>query len=259
MKDYIQSARFEHRFWLRVLKDHSQFILDALAEKEKEEMAKAKEFIQIFSTLFEQADVLENVVFLTERAEEQAEALREFKLSILKKQLTVSEFSIHLSPEFLSHMVNELDEYKLILRYLKRQEAPPVFHELHHHLLWILDAADHAGAISDHLARVEKTLKMKSDEFTFQFEQFYLKAVELTGFLRTNLESFPALSRMNREVQLEIELFQLFLQEIEELQISNQMLSTFSALMADHMMREEVYYLTKVAESNGDEIEYEKG
>lgn len=54
---------------------------------------------------------------------------------------------------------------------------------------------------------------------------------------------------MNNEVKLEIEAFQMFLNEILELDISEQVLGTFPTLMADHMFREECYYLTKLAES----------
>lgn len=146
-------------------------------------------------------------------------------------------------------MVNELEEHLLVLKYLKKREAPPVFHEPHHHMLWLMDAAGHAGAIADDLDAVEKRLKEKSREFVKHFEQFYIKSVELTGYLRANVESFPALRRMNKDVKLEIELFRTFLKEVEELELTDQMLGTFSALMADHMMREECYYLMKIAES----------
>ncbi len=95
----------------------------------------------------------------------------------------------------------------------------------------------------------EKKIKEKSDAFTKNFEAFYLKAVELAGYLRTNLTSFPALTKMNEDSQLEIKLFQNFLHEIEELRLSNQALGTFAPLMADHMYREECYYLMKLAES----------
>ncbi|WP_430510408.1 DUF2935 domain-containing protein [Gottfriedia solisilvae] len=54
---------------------------------------------------------------------------------------------------------------------------------------------------------------------------------------------------MNHDIKLEIELFQVFLNELEELEISHEVLGTFSALMADHMMREEMYYLKKLAQS----------
>jgi hypothetical protein len=246
---FTQNAIFEHTFWIQILKDHSQFILDALAEKEQEEIQAAKTFIQTFNSLLEEVKAEHNnLESITMKAKAQTIAFKEFKLSLLRKHLT-TDFTIHLTPTFLNHMVNELDEYLLILSYLEQQQIPPIFHELHHHLLWILDAAGHAGAISDSLDAVEKQLKQKSMQFSTHFEHFYLKAVELTGYLRTNLESFPALKRMNKDVKLEIELFQVFLHEIEELELSNEMLSTFSALMADHMMREECYYLTKLAQS----------
>ena len=44
-------------------------------------------------------------------------------------------------------------------------------------------------------------------------------------------------------------LFKCFLHELEELELSAQALGTFSPLMADHMSREECYYLMKLAET----------
>ncbi|MGG1426432.1 DUF2935 domain-containing protein, partial [Bacillus paranthracis] len=40
-RNYEESALFEHQFWLKVLTDHAQFLLDALAPKEKEDIKKA--------------------------------------------------------------------------------------------------------------------------------------------------------------------------------------------------------------------------
>jgi hypothetical protein len=54
---------------------------------------------------------------------------------------------------------------------------------------------------------------------------------------------------MNKDVKLEIRLFRIFLEELEEMELTEQALGSFSALMADHMSREECYYLMKVAES----------
>lgn len=136
-----------------------------------------------------------------------------------------------------------------VLEYLKRGEVPPVFHELHHHTVWLLDAAGHAGAIQSNLDQVEKRLKAKSEKYMKHFEDFYLKAVEMTGYLRTNLTSFPALQRMNQEVSLEIQLFMKFLDELKELELTEQALGSFAPLMADHMFREECYYLSKFAEA----------
>lgn len=242
-----RSARFEHRFWLQILGDHSRFIFEALAPIQKIEIEQASNFINIFDTLLEQAKSAP-LIELTAQVEPEVLRLREFKLELIRKHL-VGKIKIHLSPTFINHMVNELEEYVRILNHLKEGKVPPVYHELHHHLLWLLDAAGHSDAIYTNLDGVEKQLRKKSKTFKKDFEGFYLKAVELAGYLRTNLTTFPALTKMNEDAQLEIKLFQNFLSELEELELSNQALGTFAPLMADHMYREECYYLMKLAES----------
>lgn len=248
MKDkFDRAARFEHQFWLQILGDHSRFIYEALAPIQKAEIEMAKKFIQTFDALLLQANS-SNVQSLAAKAETEVENLRSFKLELIKQHL-VGKIKIHLSPTFINHMVNELEEYLRILTHLKAGRVPPIYHELHYHLLWLLDATGHAEGITSNLDGVEKKLKQKSHTFTKNFEAFYLKAVELAGYLRTDLSEFPALSKMNQDSQLEIKLFQSFLQEIEELRLSKQALGTFAPLMADHMYREECYYLLKLAES----------
>ncbi|MFE8702711.1 DUF2935 domain-containing protein [Cytobacillus sp. FJAT-54145] len=247
MANFEKVAKFEHEFWLQVLGDHARFIHDSLSPKEKSEIDKANYFIQTFDQLLGRVKV-DNLVELSKKAEQEANKLREFKLHLMESHL-VGKITIHLGPTFINHMVNELEEYLLILGYLTKGEVPPVFHELHHHLIWLLDAAGHAGAIFDNMDRIEKKIKEKSDDFTKDFEAFYLKAVEMTGYLRTNLSSFPALEKFNDDVSLEMKLFMNFLHEIEELELSKKALGTFAPLMADHMMREECYYLMKLSES----------
>nr|WP_087972170.1 DUF2935 domain-containing protein [Oceanobacillus rekensis] len=250
MGNYLESVVFEHRFWLQVLGDHSRFIHDSLYPSEKEDIAKAAYFIEHFDHLLAQASSLteSNATSFSITVEEIVEQLKEFKLSIIKRHLC-NGIGIHLSPTFLNHMVNELEEYQLVLSYLKKGNIPPIFHELHHHLIWLLDASGHAGAINDRMDGVEKRLKEKSKNFTKHFDQFYLKAVELTGYLRANVKTFPALNRFNDNVDVEIELFKTFLNELEEMELSAEVLGTFTASMADHMAREEHYYLMKLAES----------
>lgn len=250
MSDYVKSAVFEHRFWLQVLGDHARFIHDSLYPSEKDDIAKATYFIQQFDQLLAQVKMLNesNMQPFTIKVEEAANQLRDFKLSIIKRHIT-ENMKIHLTPTFINHMVNELEEYLLILSYLKQGKAPPIFHELHHHLLWLVDASGHAGAINDRLDGVEKRLKEKSHTFTKHFEQFYLKAIELTGYLRTNISKFPALSKFNHDVEVEIGLFKTFLNELEEMELNAEVLGIFSVSMADHMAREEQYYLMKLAQS----------
>jgi hypothetical protein len=247
-EDYEEIARFEHGFWLQILGDHARFINDSLAESEKESIQKAKYFIQVFDRLLQSAKNL-NPIELSQMAEKEVKLLKDFKLTLIER-LLVGKIKIHLSPTFINHMVNELEEYQRILSFLKDGKVPPVYHELHHHLVWLLDAAGHAGAINDNLDQVEKKLKKTTEEFVLTFEHFYLKAVEMAGYLRTKLATFPALKRFNKDVYLELELFKAFLREIEEMGLTKEMLGTLAPLMADHMAREECYYLMKLAQSS---------
>nr|WP_205603803.1 DUF2935 domain-containing protein [Bacillus mesophilus] len=239
------------QFWLQVLGDHGRFIRDSLSPSETRHIETAKDFIQLFDQLLADSRKAHSEAVLRELsvlAENAGKELREFKLLLLEK-LLMKEVSISLPPSFLNHMVNELEEFLRVLTYLTNQQIPDPVHPLHHDLLWLLDAAGHAGAIDAKLDRVEKDLKQKSEMFTKQFEDFYLKAVEMAGYLRTNLASFPALARFHHEIDLEFTIFKAFLREIEELELTGQTLSVLTPLMADHMAREECYYLTKLAES----------
>ncbi len=161
---------------------------------------------------------------------------------------------IGLGETFINHMVNELEEYIKILDGLIKNQEVPDFHPVHHHLLWLSDAAGHAGAINDNLDLSEKKLKHQSTAFQKEFEAFYLKAIELAGYMRTGLVEFPALKKFNEDVELEMKIFKGFLDELEEWEMNNKLLGSFSALMADHMGREECYYLIKLYESAGTQL-----
>ncbi|MBA4543342.1 MULTISPECIES: DUF2935 domain-containing protein [Thermoactinomyces] len=236
------SHAFEQRFWLPVLKDHCQFILDALSPGEQEEIQKASALLQTFLQLAKRAETAD-----LEVCQKAAEELREFKLHLLCRLLT-DQFSFHLPPTFINHMVNELEEYMRILSSLRRGQTPPPLHPLHHHLLWLPDAAGHAEGLQINTDGVEKKIKEKQHHFIKTFESFYIKAVELTGYLRTRLHHFPSLARFNKEVELEIILFQSFLKELVEMGLTKEVLGTIAPLMADHMYREECYYLHKLAQ-----------
>ncbi|UWE03212.1 DUF2935 domain-containing protein [Laceyella sacchari] len=241
MSDIKQATHFEQRFWLAVLRDHCQFILDALGPSEEKEIAQAQALLQRFTHL------ADHTPFDLNASQEAAQSLRELKLHLLRRLLTES-ITFHLPPTFINHMVNEIDEYLRILGCLINNQVPPLEHPLHHHLLWLPDAAGHAEGIQINTDGTEKEFKRKQRYFIKKFEEFYIKAIELTGYLRTQLAHFPALSRFNKEVDLEIRVFQSFLREVEELRLSNKLLGTLAPLMADHMYREECYYLHKLAQ-----------
>lgn len=248
--DSRENILFEHRFWLQILGDHSRFIFESLAPKEQTEIEQANYFIHSFDRLLEYARKnlsAEEINTLNQQAISETKNLRQYKLHLLERHL-IGKIAISLSPTFLNHMVNELDEYQRILEAFLSDNWSPSLHPIHFHLLWLSDAAGHADTITSLLDMVEYDYKQKSKHFTKQFEHFYQKAIELAGYLRTNLQDFPALSRFNHQAEMEIQLFQGFLHELKELRLQDELLGVLSPLMADHMSREECYYLMKLSE-----------
>lgn len=146
-------------------------------------------------------------------------------------------------------MVNELDEYSRILNALLEGKSVPRYHSLHHDLLWLPDAAGHAASIAINLDVVEKRLVRNCQEFEKHFTEFYLKAIELTGYLRTLTKQYPVLFKFHEDINLEMVVFMTFLKEIEELELSAELLSRLNPLIPDHMHREECYYLLKLSQS----------
>lgn len=242
-----QEALFEHRFWLQILGDHSRFIWNTLSAKEANDIRIAQQFIQSFDALLavsRGANV--DVAQLTGEALRLTEQLRQFKLDLLARHL-FGKLAIGLTPTFLNHMVNELEEYLRILIELNAGNPVPKYDALHHDFLWLPDAAGHAAAIASDLDSIEQRLIETSRIFERHFQQFYMKSIELAGFMRTRLRDFPAFRKFHADVDAEMKLFVSFLRELEELELSAEVLDRIMPLMPDHMMREECYYLTKLA------------
>ncbi|PID21812.1 hypothetical protein CSV61_08690 [Sporosarcina sp. P3] len=242
---------FELRFWSRILGDHARFIHDSLAPDEVENIKTASYHIQLFDGLLAKAKGgrdTQSLQAVAQEALQACEETRQFKLLLIEQHL-VGNIKISLPPSFINHMVNEVEEAIRLLTCFAKGEKPPTVHPLHHDLLWLLDAAGHAGALDANLDRVEKKLKKKSEKFTKEWEAFYLKAIEMAGFLRTNILKFPALTKFHQDINLEMTIFTAFLKELEEMGLKKETLGTLTPLMADHMAREETYYLMKLAES----------
>lgn len=247
---YEQSVLFEHRFWLQILGDHARFIFNSLSSHERADIQEAQHFIKLFDQLLHHARQVNSypqLNELTRYAFEYTKKLRCFKLELLRRHL-IGEINTSLPPTFFNHMLNELEEYLRVLECLLAKESPALFHPVHHHLLWVSDAILHAESLSARIDPAESKLKETSDFFAHEFKELYLKAVEMQGYLRTGEDEFPALTRYNFQVEKEIIQFEDFLCKLLNLMHSKMGLGTLPPLMPDHMLREECYFLTKLAQ-----------
>lgn len=243
---------FEHRFWLQIMGDHSRFIFFSLAPNEVEYLQRAQDFIIGFDQLLEQSRrtvTTSELETLNKQAYQLTYQLREFKVLLLALTLS-SELKIHLPSTFFNDMLNELEEYMFIMTSLMNEETI-LLHPIHYHLLWLTDAIGHAASIAANLDPVEKDMIDKSTCFEMQFSDLNLKAIMFHGYLRTQLNEFPALDRLNEQAGIAITQFMEFLEYLRDQRIDGKILGTLFPLMADHMAREECYYLWKLSQTAG--------
>ncbi|MBW7456508.1 DUF2935 domain-containing protein [Paenibacillus sepulcri] len=244
-------AQFEHQFWLQILGDHSRFIHNTLYPVEHKDIEASGQFIRQFDLLLERSRGPLDASQLSElnhSAHRAAVSLRSYKLNLLERSL-LGAVKINITPSFLNHMVNEIEEYIRILDELLAGKSVPHYPPLHHDLLWLSDAAFHSSAIASNLDLVERQLFAKSKMFEQHFSDFYLKAIELAGYLRTMRKQYPSFVRFHRDINLEMAMFMAFLKELEQLDLSEELLGSLNPLLPDHMYREECYYLRKLAQS----------
>ncbi|WP_082588337.1 DUF2935 domain-containing protein [Paenibacillus sp. Soil724D2] len=112
----MEQTLFEHRFWLQILGDHARFIYNALAPVELKDIAIAHSYINQYDQLLGQARMNEvnNLAQINKQAYDLTANLREYKLNLLDR-LLFGQIKIGLTPTFINHMLNELEEYFKIL------------------------------------------------------------------------------------------------------------------------------------------------
>lgn len=276
----VGQALREGWFWAGVFRDHATFIHDGLAPQEREAAELAAAFQRRFATLHDEAESLAQslgiegpagsyaalgaarpilpqgggqtqpeVRVLNQRLVDTLQALKEFKAELLQRKLTC-EIALNMGPSLLQHMINEAEEgYRVLTGLREAANLPPPLESLHHHLLWLPDAAGHAAALHGGLDGTEEQLLRTTHRFKQIFTGMEIKAIELYAMLRVAPRMVGALRRLNRDAVGEIALFRAFLTELREhLEGCEVLAAGLTPLFADHMLREELYYTEKLLE-----------
>lgn len=242
---------FEHRFWLQIMGDHARFIFLSLAPSETEYLITAQKFIITLDELLNQSlshITSDSLSELNQNAITSINKFREFKLELLRMSIS-SDLKSHLPPSFYNDMLNELDEYLLVLKTIMRGQIP-LFHPLHYHVLWLTDSIGHAATIASTLDMVEKDIIAKAYNYEMEFSDLFFKSYIMRGYLRTQQKQFPALDRLNNDVNRIITDFMAFLERLRDQRMDQKILGTLMPLMADHMYREACYYLWKLSQTS---------
>ncbi len=247
---YHDTALFENRFWLQIMGDHARSIFLALAPTESEYIMTAQQFIIQFDELLKRShQPLGNKELdtLMQEAYQVTLRLREFKLELLGMSLN-SDLQSHLSPSIYNDMVNELDEYLQILTALQAYQ-PILLHPLHYHMLWLSQAAGHAAFQLSGFDYSDFAGQEHAFSYCKEFQQLYLKALTMNGFLRTGLAVFPSLTTFHEQAANTMNEYIEYLDKLSDQKADNKVIGTLTALEADHMVRGGCYYLQKLSQT----------
>lgn len=247
------SSMEEIRFWTGIMRDHGEFILNSLSYNEQETIQTAKFYKESFSRLHERSKELlgtNDTNAIRSFAYECANLLScfiNFKRILLGKLLQCKLHS-NLPPTSLNLMINEAMEfYKTLVNIQCNITVNPLCENLNLHRIWLPDAAGHAAAIARNLDPAEKMLIKEAQEFEKCFNCLAIKSEELAKMLLRTCLNDGALRLLNEEALKKIEEFTCYLDKIRKLRIECKALGVLMPLTPDHMIREENYYLHKIA------------
>lgn len=250
MSDYAAASRFEHLFWLRIMRDHSGFLSGALPCSATDFRQQADCFTREFEGLLRQAFDLSDSpdpkwISLACGVQSAVESFGTFKLNLLAMSLR-REIVLGLTPTFLNHMVNELEDYLMILHFLSKGQVPVAKNPVPLHLLWLKDGQGHAAYLACGLDYTDNDLIEEARHFEETFQTQHSEAVEYRGFLRTCLDLFPSLQRFNCRAAETMQDFHDYLENLSDLLREKKIKGTLEVPVVNHMMREECYYLHKL-------------
>jgi hypothetical protein len=254
MGDYAATSRFEHLFWLQIMRDHSEFLSNALPCEAVDLRQQADCFAREFEGLLGAARDLCNspdpkwATFACD-VQPAVEGLGTFKLNLLAMMLK-REISVTLTPTFVNHMVNELEDYLMILHFLSKGQEPVIKNPVPLHLLWLKDGQGHAQYIACNLDYTDHDLIDEAEEFQKTFLTQYSEATEYRGFLRTCLDLFPSLQRFDCRAAEHMQDFYDYLENLRSLLREAKAKGPLEVAVVDHMMKEECYYLHKLHQAD---------
>lgn len=243
-------------FWSSIMRDHAEFQLMTLSSRETEAVQTAKQYKALFTGFMQEAAEMKgkavNTSVLVHRVLPVLHNFIQFKRILLSRLLQCT-IEINMSPTLINHMINEAFEfYRTLIMVLSGESPNATAENLQLLKIWLPDAAGHASTVAAGLDGTEEELIRQANHFKEDFNHLFIKASELNLMLpRTNANG-NTLEYMNEQVESKIQDFILYLSKIFLLRQQCKALGTLSPLMADHMRREENYFLRKLRQVRKD-------
>ena len=232
-KDPAVLSTAENRFWLEVLRDHSDFFTmlmpgDALAAHRKEAMSFRKTFDGRLKKVSKDLDKDSYLEFNKESMDE-AKKFMEWKLRMRDLQASGKIRSL-VWPSFFQAAAHEADAYITRLIRLNRGEPAIIRREVAD--LWLADAGDHASMLAHFMDPGETRLIHDAMEASKKFRTVHAaETADPSGATPQDPVQKAAEERHQMEAAIQ--------KAVNE----NRVQSIIHPLMADHMVREGLRFL----------------
>jgi hypothetical protein len=233
-------------FWLRIMRDHSQFIELGLPCDAEELKAEAKCFFNIFTELEERAGrvgCFEDFSRLVEATMTAVHKFLVYKRCVLHLLIECRLCGGCLQPLFVDHLSREANYFlKLLAKCRTGEMACRVDAVVSENVFWTRITADHFRFTRDLLDPAERKLAAEAAAFGDKFDQLGLKARDVASMLWHYMPT-NELIRFEKDIRCEAEAAKQFAAAAEGLVCRCAAASVISPLLAGHICRETDHFL----------------
>jgi hypothetical protein len=224
-------------FWRGIFRDHAVFIGANLGPDERPEVERAHALREQFERLAGDR-LLEGTIG-------GARELIAFTRHLLQR-LLACQLTIHLHASVLSEMIEEEEEFLREVGVLPRP-ATTFARLLHHHRLWLEDAALHCSMVLASLDPSEHLLREQFAQYEHALGKLCDQARHQSEAYEQTDQQFAAAKGLTREAMRWVGAHVKALERLETLIDRCEVVISAPSLLPNHMIREESRYLRQVA------------
>ncbi|HWR42025.1 DUF2935 domain-containing protein [Sporomusa sp.] len=249
----------EVKFWLQIMEDHALFIKTGLPFDKPDLIEEASTFEREFKTLRVRAEKSLSEKKFAELITDTMASLKEFiryKTLLLGLSLT-NKLGSALPPLFFDHIIREAEYFMAILEKIRAGKKLAVVKALEADF-WLRIMAEHTKFIGCRLDPSERSLRGVVEGYEVEFDDLSMQSRDYVSFFEHKPMELPAFDRFLQDSRVATMRLRDFEQAAYDMIITNRMLSTIPAALADHVRREADHFLLVLAMIDKGVIKIEK-
>jgi hypothetical protein len=249
----------EVKFWLHIMEDHALFIKTGLPFDKPDLIEEASTFEREFKALRVRAEKSQVEKKFAELIADTMSSLKEFikfKILLLGLSLT-NKLGSALPPLFFDHIIREAEYFMAILEKIRAGKKLAVVKALEADF-WLRIMAEHTKFIGSRLDPSEISMIDVVRGYQDEFDDLTMQGWDYVSFFEHKSSELPAFNRFLQDSRAATVRLRDFEQATYDMIINNRLLSTISAVMADHVRRETDHFLLVLAMIEKGVIKIEK-